>query len=62
MNPLTGVLPPQARKYVYAVVSLAGLVWGVLETADGDWKKAVGGIIVALVNATAASNTNTDTE
>lgn len=57
MNPLTDVIPAQARKYVYAVISLAALVWGAFEVADGDWKKFVGGLVVALTTATAASNT-----
>lgn len=56
-NPLTDVLPPSARKYVYAGLSLASLLWGVYEVSEGDWKMFVGGVIVALVNGTAASNT-----
>ena len=58
MNPLTDVIPAKARKYVYALISLAALVWGVYEVSDGDWKKLVGGLIVALTTATAASNTS----
>ena len=50
--------PPKVRRYVYAVLSLAALVWGVFEVSDGDWKKLVGGLIVALTTATAASNTS----
>lgn len=56
-NPLTDVIPAKARKYVYAVIALASLVFGVWQASDGDWKAFVGGLIVALVNATAASNT-----
>jgi glucose dehydrogenase len=59
MNPLVNVLPPKVRQYVYAVLALAALVWGVYEASDGDWKLFVGGLIVALVNGTAASNTTT---
>ncbi len=55
-NPLTDVLPPKVRQYVYAVLSLAALVWGVWEASNGDWKQFVGGLIVALTSATAASN------
>lgn len=61
MNLLQDVIPASARKYVYAAVTLAALVWGVYEASDGDWKKFVGGLVVALTTATAASNTNTST-
>jgi hypothetical protein len=57
MNPLSDVLPPKVRKYVYAILSLAALVWGVWQVSNGDVAQFVGGLIVALVNATAASNT-----
>lgn len=56
MNPLIEVIPAAARKYVYAIVSFAALVWGVFEVSNGDWQKFVGGLIVALTTATAASN------
>ena len=56
-TPLTDVIPAKARKYVYALITLAALLWGVYEASDGDWKKFVGGLIVALTTATAASNT-----
>lgn len=58
MNPLTDVLPPKARKYAYAVVSLAALVYGAYTGAHGDWGQAVGSLIGSLVGATAASNTS----
>ena len=57
MNPLTNVIPSRYRKYVYAVITLAAIVWGVYEASAGDWKTFVGGLIVALTTATAASNT-----
>jgi TRAP-type C4-dicarboxylate transport system permease small subunit len=57
MNVLTDILPPQVRKYVYAIVALAALVWGAYEASGGDWKRFVGGLIVSLTSATAASNT-----
>ena len=57
MNVLTDVLPPHVRKYVYALVALAALVWGAYEASGGDWRRFVGGLIVALTSATAASNT-----
>lgn len=57
MNPLTDVLPPKVRRYVYAVVTLAALVWSAWQFSGGDWQEFVGGLIAALVTATAASNT-----
>lgn len=57
MNPLIDVIPAAARRYVYAVLSLAALVWGVFQVSNGDWREFVGGLIVALTTATAASNT-----
>ena len=62
MNILTDVLPPKARKYVYAIIALAALVWGAWQASNGDIAQFVGGLIVSLVNATAASNTSTSTE
>lgn len=59
-NPLTDVIPAAARKYVYAVLALAAIVWSCYQAADGDWVQLVGGLIVALTGATAASNTNTE--
>ena len=57
MNPLSDILPPKVRKYVYAILSLAALVWGVWQVSNGDVAQFIGGLTVALVNATAASNT-----
>lgn len=55
-NPLTDVLPEQVRKYAYAVLFVASLVFAAFQAADGDWVQLVGGLIVALYGATAASN------
>jgi hypothetical protein len=57
-NPLYEVIPAAARKYVYAVLTLAAIVFSVYQAADGDWVKMANGLIVALIGATAASNTN----
>lgn len=59
MNVLTDVIPAKARRYVYAVVTLAALIWGAFEASQGDWRVFVGSVITALVTATAASNTST---
>lgn len=60
MNPLTDVIPGIARKYVYALLFLASLVWTIYQASDGDWRQFVGGLIVALTSATAASNADKD--
>lgn len=57
MNLLTDVIPAKARKYVYAAVTLAALIWGAFEASQGDWRVFTGSLITALVTATAASNT-----
>ena len=58
-NPLYEVIPAKVRKYVYAVLALAAIVFAAYQASDGDWVQLVGGLIVALTGATAASNTNT---
>jgi hypothetical protein len=56
-NPLTDVLPANIRKYAYAVLFLAGLVFTAFQAADGDWVQLAGGLIVSLTGLLAASNT-----
>lgn len=55
-TPLTDVLPPGARKYVYAALTLAGLCLGAYKAAQGDWLEFAGGLLSALGFGTAASN------
>lgn len=57
-NPLRDVLPAKYRKVVYALIGLASIGWGVYQASDGDWRSLVGGLVVALTQLTAASNTN----
>jgi hypothetical protein len=59
MNPLTDIIPAKARKYVYAVVALAALLFGAWQAAGGNWTVFAGSVLGGLVSATAASNTNT---
>ena len=61
-NPLTEVIPARARKYVYAALTLAAIVYGSYQVSGGDWKTFVGSLIVALTTATAASNPTTEAE
>lgn len=59
-NPLTDVLPAKVRRYVYAGLFVGALGFSAYQAADGDWKQFVGGVLTALVGATAASNTSAD--
>jgi hypothetical protein len=56
VNFLTDVLPPKARKYVYAVLALAAVVLGVWQASDGDWLLFAANLLGALGFGTAASN------
>ena len=60
MNPLIDVLPPRARKYAYAALSLAAVVYGAYQTANGDWGQVAISVIGTLTGAVAASNVNSD--
>lgn len=57
-NPLTDVLPAQARKVLYAVLFVLALGFAAWQAADGDWVEFAGAVIVALFGATATSNTD----
>lgn len=58
-NPLTELIPAKARKYVYGIVLLAALVFSAWQASQGDIEAFVGGLIAALVNGLALSNTPT---
>lgn len=62
MNPLQDVLPEQARKYLYAALFVASLVFAAFKAADGNWTTFAGALITALFGATAASNTGTSSD
>lgn len=57
---LTDIIPTKYRRYVYAVLALASVVWTVWQAAGGDWRQFAGGLFAALVSATAASNAADD--
>lgn len=59
-NPLNDLIPARYRKYVYALASLAAIVFTVWQASEGDWKTFVGGLFAVLVPALAASNTPSD--
>lgn len=56
-NPLTDVLPARVRQIAYALLFVAALVFACYQASDGDWLTFTGGLITALLGATAASNT-----
>ena len=56
-NPLTNVIPERARKYVYALATLAVIVYGAWQASEGDWGTFVAALFAALVPGLAASNT-----
>lgn len=60
MNPLENIIPARYRKLVYALLSLAALVFGIYQASQGDWTLVIGGLLTALTSGTAASNTNAD--
>jgi hypothetical protein len=55
---LTDVIPAAARKYVYAALFLASVVYGAYQAYDGDWTQVVGAVLAALGFGTATSNTD----
>lgn len=56
-NPLTELIPARARKYVYGIAALVGLVYGVYQASGGDWNQFIAALIATLVPLLAASNT-----
>lgn len=61
-NPLTDVIPAQARKYVYALLALAALVLAGYQATQGDWLAFAVYLVGALTGGTAASNVSTPQE
>jgi hypothetical protein len=57
-NPLTDLIPPRYRKYVYAVAALVVIVWGAWQASGGDWGTFAGALAAAIFpGLLAASNT-----
>lgn len=55
-NPFTNLLSPGVRAVLYAVLSVAALVFSIYQAADGDWKLFVGSLLTSLLTLIAASN------
>jgi hypothetical protein len=60
MNILTDVLPPKARKYAYAALTIGSIALGVYKASNGDWLEFSAGLLTALGFGTAASNVHPD--
>lgn len=56
MNPLTAI-PPKARLYVYALLTLAALGLSAYKATEGDWVEFAATLLASLGFGTAASNT-----
>lgn len=56
MNPLAAI-PPKARLYVYAVLSLAALCLSAYKASEGDWLEFAGLLLGSLGFGTAATHT-----
>lgn len=56
-NPLTDVLPASARQVLYAVLFVLALAFAAWQASGGDWLEFAGGLVTALMSATAAANT-----
>lgn len=56
-NPLADILPPKARRALYAIAFVAALVFGLWQASEGDWAEFVGSLLASLVPLLAASNT-----
>lgn len=57
-NPLTGILPTKARKYLYAAYAIAGIILGALQVAEVNTGKApeILAYLGAALGLVAASN------
>jgi uncharacterized membrane-anchored protein YjiN (DUF445 family) len=59
MNPLTDLLPPKVRAFLYALVAVAAFVYALWQAAAGDWALFVPAVVAALTGALAGSNVHT---
>jgi hypothetical protein len=56
MNPLTGILPPKARRVLYAIVVVAGAVFAAWEATEGEWAAFIPAVVAALSALLAGAN------
>lgn len=55
-NPLTNLIPASARKWVYAIFSVASAVYGIWEATGGNWTAFAAGLVGAATGALAHGN------
>lgn len=56
MNLLTDVIPPQYRKMVYAIVTLAAFLFGAWQAAEGNTEVFIASVLAGLTTGMAGSN------
>jgi hypothetical protein len=55
-NPLTNVLTPKVRAWLYALLFVLSTFYAIWQGADGDWKSAIGSGFAALMGLVATAN------
>ncbi len=60
MRLLVDLIPAKYRRYLYAIVSAASVVFAAYQASDDDWREFAAGVIAAAVSALATANTNAD--
>lgn len=60
MNELLQLIPSKARKYVYASLALAALIYAAWSAAGGNWQVAIGSLVTTLLGALAHANVTPD--
>lgn len=56
-NPLTDLMSPKVRKYLYAGLWLALVLWATWQAVHGDWSEFFASLASSFVPGLAASNT-----
>lgn len=59
---LIDLIPAKARKYVYAILTVGVLLYGVWQAADGNWGQFIVSLVTSAVGTLATANTNVDPE
>lgn len=54
---LTDIIPAKHRRRVYAIVTLAAVVFGAWQASDGNWATFAGSVLTALTTGMATANT-----
>jgi hypothetical protein len=56
-NPLTDLIPSKYRRYLYALLFVAGIVYAAYQSAGGNWGVAIGSLLAGLLGLNAHANT-----